>query len=637
MFCGLLLSGALVAHEGGHKDLQPTKADRDLKLARQKLKAAKKKIAAQGGYRCCVKPSCDLCARTTGTCDCASNVAKGLGACGECYAAWGAGRGVVKGVDRKSVKLLSAAKQAAPIHCDMPAEYGDAAAALDRAKRTLAAEGRFSCCIRGGCGQCAQEANCPCGRDLARGRNGVCGDCLDGWRSGNGSFIGVPLSDVELAPPEPSEASMGPAGGDAGGWYASGTSQVPKAAPMDMLHARIGGWTLSFQGVLFAIYSAETGPRREDKTFAANWVMTTLSHRLGPGAFTFRSMLSLEPATITDRQYPLLFQEGETAYGVPIVDGQHPHDFFMELAVAYQIRLGERTAVNFYGGPRGEPALGPPAYPHRLSASEDPIAPISHHMQDASHVTSNVATAGITYGPVTWEVSGFHGREPGEHRWQLDKGGIDSLSSRLTVTPTSRWSAQYSLGRIEGREATHPLRPTRRDTASVMYVRPVGSGHWATSAIWGRNHDLAYTQTPNIPVFPLQPLSVSAIRPMHIVTVPTRIPGQIYNSYLLESTLLLKRRNWIWGRVENVDRDSLLLYEQTPLLILVDEQRLSRVQAYTAGYERDLPSPAGWLSTALGGQMTAFSAHAGLASVYGVHPLGMQVWLRLRIAHSAGR
>jgi len=66
---------------------------------------------------------------------------------------------------------------------------------------------------------------------------------------------------------------------------------------------------------------------------------------------------------------------------------------------------------------------------------------LGHHQEDSTHISDNVITAGITHGPVTFEVSGFHGREPGENRWSLDKGQIDSLSSRVTVTPTTRWSA----------------------------------------------------------------------------------------------------------------------------------------------------------------------------------------------------
>src|SRR4029079_10686964 len=138
---------------------------------------------------------------------------------------------------------------------------------------------------------------------------------------------------------------------------------------------------------------------------------------------------------------------------------QHPHDFFMELAALYSIRLSERASIHLYGGPRGEPALGPTAYPHRASSSENPVAVISHHLQDSTHIATNVATAGLNYGPVTWEVSGFHGREPDELRWGIEGGAIDSLSTRLTVTPTNRWSGQFSIGRLNHAEITHPLRP----------------------------------------------------------------------------------------------------------------------------------------------------------------------------------
>jgi hypothetical protein len=54
--------------------------------------------------------------------------------------------------------------------------------------------------------------------------------------------------------------------------------------------------------------------------------------QLGRGTLTARVMLSLEPATITQQYYPELFQQGETAFRKPIVDGQHSHDFIMELA-----------------------------------------------------------------------------------------------------------------------------------------------------------------------------------------------------------------------------------------------------------------------------------------------------------------
>src|SRR5262249_49157184 len=163
---------------------------------------------------------------------------------------------------------------------------------------------------------------------------------------------------------------------------------------------------------------------------------------------------------------------------------------------------------------------------------------------------------------------------------------------RVTVTPLRQWSGQFSIGRINNREATHPLRDTLRTTASLTYFRPLARGYWATSLIWGRNNDLAYTALPGAaPALPADP----PLRALHIGSVPPRVPNQVYNSWLIESTVRFSR-NWIWGRIENVDKDSTLLYEEAPFVLLVDEQRFARVQAYTAGYERELPGTPAWLS-----------------------------------------
>ena len=643
-----LLATALLAHEHGVKILKPTKAQRQIEAARKKLEGLKKDLAAQGKYKCCVKPGCSLCIRTNGSCNCAANVKAGKGSCGECQEGWLAGRGSVKGVDKNQLAFLAAENQKVP--GPESEQFPDIKSTLDiltQVKRTLVAEKRYSCCIKGGCGECAMEGNCPCAADLAGAalksggkKPGVCGECVDGWRSGKGAFPGLSLSEITLAAPEVDSIVMGPGGGRDSGWYSSGTSQEPRAAPMSMLQKSLGNWSFSLHGVAFGIYEAQSGQRGRDKIFSTNWFMPTASRRLGRGTLTIRSMLSLEPATVTGRYYPELFQEGETAFGLPIINGQHPHDFFMELAALYQISLGEKTVLNFYGGPRGEPALGPPSYPHRPSSSEDPIAVLGHHQQDSTHIADNVITAGITQGPVTFEVSGFHGREPGENRWGLDKGKIDSLSSRLTVTPTSRWSAQYSIGRINQREQLHPLRPSFRQTASIMYVRPFTHGHWASTALWGRTTDLSYTQQPNAPLLTSATGGthllgiLSPVKPKHVVTAPTRIPAEVYNSYLLESTVLFKDRNWVWGRVESADRDSLLLFEMAPFTLYAAETHFTRVQAFTGGYERELPRLAAWATLGLGGQITLYNASKPLAPIYGAHPVGAQLFLRLRIGQN---
>jgi len=377
----------------------------------------------------------------------------------------------------------------------------------------------------------------------------------------------------------------------------SGTSAEPNSTPAEMLMTFKGSWMLMLHGVAFLNVSQETGPRGADKVFSTNWIMPMAQHRLGPGTFTARTMLSLEPATISGRYFPELFQQGETAFGKPIVDGQHPHNFFMELAALYDLNLGERTLLSFYVAPVGDPAIGPTAFPHRASASEDPLATLGHHLEDSTHISYDVLTAGITHGILRLEASGFHGREPDENRWTIESGAIDSWSTRLTVQPGQNWSAQYSWAHLTSLEALDPNEDVQRMTASVMYNRPLPRGNWANTLAWGRNCVL---QT-----------------------------GLIWNGYLLESTLQFANRNYVWTRIENVDRTSELLLKDQFQPPDFNEYVVGRVQAYTGGYDRDFPLIP-HLETALGAQMTLYSTPPALVPLYGSHPVGVVVFLRIR-------
>ena len=147
----------------------------------------------------------------------------------------------------------------------------------------------------------------------------------------------------------------------------SGTSLNPQSWPMPMLMPRIGSWNLMLMGQAFLVDTQQSGPRGGDKFYSSNWGMAAAQHSLGSGSVMVQSMLSLDPATVTNRSYPLLFQTGETAYGKPLTDAQHPHDFFMGLGVNYARPLGESTMLHLYYAPVGDPALGPVAFPHRAS------------------------------------------------------------------------------------------------------------------------------------------------------------------------------------------------------------------------------------------------------------------------------
>ncbi len=379
---------------------------------------------------------------------------------------------------------------------------------------------------------------------------------------------------------------------------ASGTSFQPESTPSPMLMTTRDGWTLMAHALGFVALQEQSGARGADKLFSPNWAMAMAQRRLGPGKLTLRAMLSLEPLTITDRRYPELLQTGETAFGLPIVDGQHPHNFFMELAALYDLKLGEHTMISLYAAPMGDPAIGPTAFPHRESASEDPIAPLGHHLEDSTHVAADVLTAGASYRGVRLEASLFHGREPNENRWNLQTGGIDSWSSRVNFAPGGNWAAQYSLAHIKSPEALFPAGNQFRQTASIMYNRPLANGDWANTLLWGRTRDVG--------------------------------GHNILNGYLLESTLGFAGRNHAWTRIENADKTNQLQLGEAPLPLAFAEHFLGRVQAYSFGYDRDLPAP-NWLAPALGVQWTWYATPAPLRSSYGSHPQGVVVFLRFRL------
>jgi hypothetical protein len=371
---------------------------------------------------------------------------------------------------------------------------------------------------------------------------------------------------------------------------ASGTSENPAAWPMPMWMTQFGNWNAMFMGLAFVSDIQQSGPRGGDKLYSTNWFMASAQHRAGArGAFQTDLMLSLEPATITDRRYPLLFQTGETAYGIPLVDAQHPHNFIMALGFHYAYQLGENTILDAYVAPVGDPALGPVAFPHRASAAELPEAPISHHWQDSTHISDDVVTLGVSHKKIKLEASGFHGAEPGENRWIVQQGPIDSWSARLWFFPTDNWAAQVSAGRIAHPEALEPGDQVRA-TASVQYSRPMPGGSWSTSLIWGRNHDTATFHN--------------------------------LNSYLAESVLPVTRRNFITGRFELVDKDEL---DVDALL-----GRTFRIGEYTLGYTRDIDLFR-HIETGVGANFTAYSLPGAIQPYYGTHPIGGNIFVRFRL------
>lgn len=268
----------------------------------------------------------------------------------------------------------------------------------------------------------------------------------------------------------------------------SGTSWLPDASPMYAIHRNYGGWMLMFHGGAFIRYTNQNIDRdnqRGGDTFdAPNWFMVMGQRAAGRnGHFMLRGMFSADRLTEGGNGYHLLLQSGESWQGDPLIDRQHPHDLFMELALAYSQELMPKTSLFFYFGLPGEPAIGPTAFMHRPSVFSNPDAPLSHHWQDNAHITFGVATLGIQYKKMKVEGSIFTGREPDENRFNIDEPKFDSYGLRLSFNPTNRLAMQASYGFIHSPEALEPEEDIRRTIASVIYSAPLKRGGALSSTL----------------------------------------------------------------------------------------------------------------------------------------------------------
>ena len=379
----------------------------------------------------------------------------------------------------------------------------------------------------------------------------------------------------------------------------SGTAWQPSSVPAHEWMFMRGDWELMAHGEIFVDYNQQGGPRGAGKAESVNYGMLMEEHKLGRGTILFRQMFSAESLTSPHPGFPELFQTGETYHGQALVDHQHPHNVFSELSLLYTRPLTEKLSWEVYGGPAAEPALGPVAYIHRASASELPMAPLSHHLQDSTHTSFGVITTGLTIYVVKLEASAFNGREPNEERWSIQPAALDSWSARASIAPSRNWTGQYSIGRLEHPEALEHDSQWRQ-TASAELNQPFTHGNWATTFVWGRVHKIEADKN--------------------------------LNSYLLESTLnfagfagrsagATQALNYVFTRLELVDKDELFL--QAPV------HPSYRIAAYTLGGARDLVQNRKW-QLGLGADLTFYSKPATLDGVYGEHPVSFQIFLRVR-------
>jgi hypothetical protein len=383
------------------------------------------------------------------------------------------------------------------------------------------------------------------------------------------------------------------------GQMGSGTSWEPHSSQLRMWDKVSGGWLFMFHFNAIAGVNSQGDPQGTTKFESANWFMPMAFHKLGKGTLQLRGMFSLEPFTFARGGSPLLFQTGETYKGQPIIDRQHPHDFWMELSAQYTLPLRERGTWFTYFGYPGEPALGPPAFMHRESASENPSATLAHHLQDSTHISFGVLTTGLTYRWFKLEGSIFNGREPDENRYNFEAHTWNSRSVRFSFAPNNNWTMQVSHGFLHRPEAAEPTTDIRRTTASIQYNKPFNRGNWSSALIWGRNHTSSPGETHNL------------------------------NGYTAESTVNFLDKNYFYTRLELVDKDELLRAADRAKLGLTQAHPSFRIRGYTFGGVRDV-----WktdkLTLGIGSDVTFYSTPAVLDRIYGNNPVSWRLFARLR-------
>lgn len=380
----------------------------------------------------------------------------------------------------------------------------------------------------------------------------------------------------------------------------SGTGWQPDATPMYAYMKHGSKWNYMLHGSIFLRYTTQNfnneGKRGSDsKLSVPNWFMGMAQRQVGKnGLLNLRAMVSLDRIFDGGNGYPLLFQSGESWKGQPLINRQHPHDLISELSIGYTQRINDQIDLTIYAGYPGEPALGPTAFMHRMSAFNNPDAVLGHHWQDATHITFGVVTAGVRYGKFKLEGSSFTGREPNENRFDFDKPRFDSYSYRLLFNPSANWALQVSRGFIKSPEPREPNENVNRTTASVQHSGNLGGkNRWVSSTlVWGLNDAGKHHKE---------------------------------NSALAETNLQLDK--WaVYGRYEWVQKDAyelgLALFDGDP------NAGQYAISMFSLGLNRQIAAFKNTLLQA-GAQMSLYQPDRVLEASYGKSPLSGQVYLRI--------
>jgi hypothetical protein len=380
----------------------------------------------------------------------------------------------------------------------------------------------------------------------------------------------------------------------------AGQEPVQHQHTMPMPTAEDDSWRFMQDGVVFGLVNHQGGDRGGDELRVPNWWMGMATKKIGRSRLTLTSMLSLDAATVGERGYREIFQAGEAVDGEPLIDRQHPHDLFMQLAAVWRIGFTERVGFTLAGGLVAEPALGPVAFMHRASAAEMPLAPLGHHTFDSTHIAFGAVTAAIDHGRVVLEASLFNAREPDQNRWDIEFGKLDSASARLWYKPSAAWELQVSTGHLKDPEEVEPGN-IQRTTASASWTKQSGTDGTAVAVGYGVN--------------------MTDHGPRHATFAE-----------------MTRRRRAVagFGRLELLQPEVAVLLHGTG----ADHEDAGNARpplaAFTAGAVRDVLRWRGF-DGALGAAVTVYAVPGALRTYYGDHPVSFQFFFRLRPPAPMGR
>ena len=372
----------------------------------------------------------------------------------------------------------------------------------------------------------------------------------------------------------------------------SGTSWVPDTTPHEGIYGKVGDWSTMWHGYLNLIYDHQGGPRGGDKTFVNGMVMGMAQRPLGDGTLGVRAMLSPDPF-MGKSGYPLLLASGETADGqTHLIDRQHPHDLFMELAGDLQPQpLGhvERVRLRRPSRRAGARAAGLHAshqrHGHSRSADHPPLARLhAHHLRRGDGRAHRRQMENRGLGVPRPRAGSISLRHRSAEARQLQRAAVVESDPR-TVDAGVMGAAQLA-------------RATRAD-------RRRGSRH--------RVGDLHAAVRQRQPVEHDSGLGPKILR-----------PGETLDGYLLESAVVFKKTYTLFMRAERVAETE--LHEDVPALegqvLMVNKLSVGGIYDF---YRTD------HVKFGIGGLVSKYALPGELKPLYGSDPTSAMVFLRLKV------